>query len=465
MIRKILAANNDVESTQKEQIMLVDDTNENIKLVSDFLIEYGFEILVAKNGKQAIKKLEKASPNLILLDVVMPEMGGFETCRYLKSWDKTKDIPIIFMTAVTESQPKDKIKGLTLGAVDYISKPIQLEEVLARVKIHLHLRSLTGQLQEQNALLFQEIIERKQVEEALRQSEARERKKATQLEIALSQLKQTQAQLVQTEKMSSLGQMVAGIAHEINNPVSFIYSNIALARQYFQDLLNLLGAYQNTYSCPTTEIQQIIEELELDFLVSDWQKMIDSMQVGAERIKEIVHSLLLFSRLNQSEKKMVDIHEDIDNILSILQYQLKAESESEIEVIKYYGKLPKVTCYASQLNQVFMNLLINAIDALKTQLSPRVITIRTEVINKPLLCSTAQFVSIRISDNGVGINDTVLPQIFDPFFTTKPVGSGIGLGLAISYQIVVRKHKGQLHCISTLEQGTEFIVEIPIVSN
>ncbi len=465
MIRKILAANNNIESTQKEQIMLVDDTNENIKLVSDFLTEYGFEILVAKNGKQAIKKLEKASPNLILLDVVMPEMGGFETCRYLKSWDKTKDIPIIFMTAVTESQPKDKIKGLTLGAVDYISKPIQLEEVLARVKIHLYLRSLTGQLQEQNALLFQEIIERKQAEDALRQSEERERKKATQLEIALSQLKQTQAQLVQTEKMSSLGQMVAGIAHEINNPVSFIYSNIALARQYFQDLINLLAAYQNTYSCPTTEIQQIIEELELDFLVSDWQKMIDSMQVGAERIKEIVHSLLLFSRLNQSEKKMVDIHEDIDNILSILQYQLKAESETEIEVIKYYGHLPKVTCYASQLNQVFMNLLINAIDALKTQLSPRVITIRTEVINKPILCSTAQFVSIRISDNGVGIDDTVLPQIFDPFFTTKPVGSGIGLGLAISYQIVVRKHKGQLHCISTLEQGTEFIVEIPIVSN
>lgn len=445
----------DIDQPKKEQILLVDDTTGNLKLVSDFLIEYGFEILVAKNGKQAIKKLEKASPNLILLDVVMPEMGGFETCQYLKSWQKTKDIPVIFMTAVTDSQPKDKIKGLSLGAVDYISKPIQLEEVLARVKVHLHLRSLTTQLQQHNTLLAQEIREREQ-------AEAREREKTTQLQLALLQLKQTQAQLVQTEKMSSLGQMVAGIAHEINNPVNFISGNLALARQYFQDIINLLREYQQTYG-NTREIQEILEDLDLDFLIDDWQKMMNSMQVGAERIQEIVRSLLLFSKLNQSDKKPTDIHEDLDNILLILKYRLKTETTPEIEVIKHYSQLPKITCYASQLNQVFMNLLTNAIDALKTKSSSRTITIRTELINKQSSCSTSKFIKICIADNGIGIDDTVLPQIFDPFFTTKPVGSGIGLGLFISYQIVVKKHGGQLRCISEPQQGTEFIVEIPIV--
>ena len=299
---------------------------------------------------------------------------------------------------------------------------------------------------------------------------------AVALELALDELKRTQSQLIQTEKMSSLGRMVAGVAHEINNPVSFIYGNLTPARQYFQDLLNLIELYQQTYPHPTSEIQQLASEIEVDFLVEDWQKLIDSMQVGAERIREIVLSLRNFSRLDEQELKTVDIHEGIDSTLLILQHRLKADGNAGgIQVIKNYGQLPLVSCYASQLNQVFMNILSNAIDALETQALPRVITIRTEMGSGEWLVGNGEestltpysllptpSVVIRIADNGSGMSEAVKKKLFDPFFTTKPVGSGTGLGLSISYQIVVEKHKGQISCISAPGKGTEFIVEIPV---
>ncbi len=328
--------------------------------------------------------------------------------------------------------------------------------------------------------------------EALQQSTQREREKAQELKLTLDKLRLTQVQLIQTEKMSSLGQMVAGIAHEINNPVSFIYGNLTYASGYFQNLLDLLEIYQRTYPNPTPEIQQQTEEIDLKFLVEDWHKLMASMEVGAERIRQIVCSLRNFSRLDEQELKPVDLHEGIENTLLILQNRLRAAGKaSAIEVIKDYAQLPLVTCYASQMNQVFMNLLNNAIDALETQPHPRMITIRTEVISKvipsngepanypnvvnasrSLTSLSSQLeepktqnsgsVIIRIADNGSGISEEVQQKIFDPFFTTKPVGSGTGLGLSISHQIVVEKHGGQLHCISTLGQGTEFIVEIPL---
>ncbi len=344
-----------------------------------------------------------------------------------------------------------------------------------------------------------DIMQPKQAEEALQQSEAREREKATQLEITLGELKRTQAQLIQSEKMSSLGQMVAGVAHEINNPTSFIYGNLTPAREYFQDLIRLLQIYQQTYPSSTPEIQRVASEIDLEFLLEDWQKLITSMEMGAERIQEIVLSLRSFSRLDESEFKPIDIHEGIDNTLLILEHRLKAVGDRlGIKVLKDYGELPPVTCYASQLNQVFMNLLNNAIDALENQPSPRTITIQTSVSSKfapskagfaeapnvpnaslsltvlsseleeplrdqksTLITHNSQSVFIRISDNGPGMPKEVQQQIFDPFFTTKPVGRGTGLGLSIAYQIVVKKHGGQLSCISSPGKGTEFIVEIP----
>lgn len=313
-------------------------------------------------------------------------------------------------------------------------------------------------------VIVRDITARKQAEEALRQLTQQEQAKAQELELTLKELKSTQAQLIHAEKMSSLGQMVAGIAHEINNPVSFIYGNIIPARNYCQDLLSIIQLYQQTYINPTSEIKKLAEEIDLEFVIEDYSKLLDSMQVGTERIRDIVLSLRNFSRLDEQELKSVDIHQGIDSTLLILQHRLKSNGhQPAINVIKKYAQLPLITCYANQLNQVFMNLLSNAIDALKNQPEPREITICTSVINHKATSAIDQFIRITIADNGSGMSEQVYHKIFDPFFTTKPIGSGTGLGLSISHQIVVEKHQGKLHCNSALGQGTEFIIEIPVI--
>ncbi|MDY7015654.1 MAG: ATP-binding protein, partial [Cyanobacteriota bacterium] len=304
---------------------------------------------------------------------------------------------------------------------------------------------------------------------ALQQSEGKEREKAVQLEQTLAELKQTQTQLIHNEKMSSLGQLVAGVAHELNNPINFISGNLAYANDYARDLLELVELYARYYPSPPPEIQEKAEAVELEFLLEDLPKLLGSMKLGAERICKLVHSLRNFSRLDESRMKPVDIHEGIDNTLIILNNRLKAKPEHpEIQTIKEYGDLPLVECHASQLNQVFMNLLANALDALEErdrdrtfeeiQASPSTITIGTEVIDD-------NWVAISIKDNGLGMPESAIAKIFDPFFTTKPVGKGTGLGLAISYQIVVEKHRGRLHCLSTLGKGTEFRIEIPLTTD
>jgi len=308
-----------------------------------------------------------------------------------------------------------------------------------------------------------DITERKQVEAALLLSEQRSREKASQLNQTLSQLKSAQSQLIQSEKMSTIGQMVAGVAHEINNPISFIYGNINPAARYAHDLVEILQLYQQYYPEPFPEIADKLAESDADFIAEDFPKILASMEEGANRIKQIVLSLRNFSRLDEKALKLVDIHQGIESTLVILQHRLKEQPKhGEISIIKEYGKLPKIQCYPAQLNQVFMNLLSNAIDALEDSAanSGKAIQIRitTEV-------SGENQVSVRIADNGSGISREVQSKIFDPFFTTKPIGSGTGLGLSISYQIVKESHGGELRCHSELGQGTEFAIELPISQN
>ena len=300
-------------------------------------------------------------------------------------------------------------------------------------------------------------------EDALRRSEAQAREQAQQLEKALYELQRSQSQLIQNEKMSSLGQLVAGIAHEINNPTSFIHGNLHHAKEYVNDLLELLKLYQQALPNPPVEIEDKVEAIDLEFLVEDLPKVLESTQGGAKRVLDIVGSLKNFSRVDESQMKAVDIHAGIDSTLMILQNRLDGRVKQRvIGVIKEYGILPAVECLPVQLNQVFMNILTNAIEALEGLVvsgdsptpNPQ-IWIRTALTD-------AHSVTISIADNGPGMTKEVLCKIFDPFFSTKPIGKGTGLGLSVCYQIVVEKHGGELQCISAPGEGAEFAIKIPI---
>jgi len=329
--------------------------------------------------------------------------------------------------------------------------------------------------------IAEDITIRKQTEQQLQYLSQLQREKTQQLQTTLHQLQQTQSQLVQQEKMASLGQLLAGVAHEINNPVSFIYGNINPATEYAEDLLQIIELYQHHYPQPVKEIAQRLELAELDFIATDFPKLLSSMEEGAQRICSLVQSLKNFSHNDQEEGKLVDIHQYIDSTLLILQHRLKPKSRRcEIQLLKEYGQLPLVYCYPGLLNQVFMNLLCNAIDALENGLDEESLVNITlgesrfnnsqlTTSNSPTLGISTQViedglpkVAIRIVDNGSGIPPSIKERIFDPFFTTKPVGKGTGLGLAISYRIVVEQHQGRLHCKSTLGQGTEFVIELPL---
>ncbi len=287
-----------------------------------------------------------------------------------------------------------------------------------------------------------------------------------QLSTILKKLKSAQTQLIQAEKMSALGQLVAGIAHEINNPTNFIYGNISHAEDYFSDLLELIDLYQEYYPNPGEEIEKFIDKIELDYLSEDLSKVLHSMKTGASRIREIVKSLRTFSRLDEAEIKEVDIHEGIDSTLMILEHRLQQRGDNAaITVIKEYGQLPAIVCYAGQLNQVFMNLLINAIDAIESQPNqpnPNQNGSTNSWIKIVTRVKSAEQIEILIADNGPGIPDEVKSRLFDPFFTTKPVGKGTGLGLSISYSIIVEKHRGKLDVSSTPGKGTEFRIVIPV---
>ncbi|MEG4801567.1 PAS domain S-box protein [Microcoleus sp. ARI1-B5] len=362
----------------------------------------------------------------------------------------------------------EKLWGLLIAHECAGRRPwLEIEvECLKQISVQLAIAIQQSTLFEQAQT---EIADRKQAESALQESEARERSKALELEAAINKLRTTQAQLVQNEKMVSLGQLVAGVAHEINNPVSFIHGNLSPARGYSLDLLELIKVYQDYCPNPPAEVLDKIDAIDLDYIAEDFPKLFSSMQVGTERIVEIVKSLRNFSRLDESAGKSVNIHEGIDSTLMILQNRLKSHSSRPaIRVVKDYQLLRRVECFPGELNQVFMNILINALDALEERdkersieecdRHPSTIAIRTYQ-------AAAGFVAVSIADNGRGIPESVRSRLFDPFFTTKPVGKGTGLGLSISHSIVVDRHGGRLSCISTLSEGAEFLIEIPVRSN
>ncbi|NDJ22575.1 response regulator [Nostoc sp. B(2019)] len=415
------------------KILVVDDTPANLEVICETLGDAGYEVITAIDGDRALKRIQTNPPDLILLDVQMPGIDGFETCQRLKADPTTANIPIIFMTALSDTD--SKVKGFDLGAVDYVTKPFQEQEMLARVKTQLQLWQLTKNLE-------QHIAER-----------------TAELKTALNQLHHSQLQLVQSEKMSALGNLVAGVAHEINNPVGFIAGNLQPAQEYVQNLLQLIALYQQELPHPSATLQAAIEEIDLEYLQEDLPKLLISMREGVNRIRNISTSLRTFSRSDCDRPIPFNIHEGIDSTLMILQHRLKAnEFRPAIEVIKHYGDIPQIECYVGQLNQVFMNILANAIDALEEVAQKRInqITICTQITDDP------QLVQLRIQDNGIGMSQQVKQRIFDHLFTTKEIGKGTGLGLAIAYQIVTEKHNGSLDVNSTLGQGTEFIITLPV---
>ena len=412
-------------------ILIVDDIPSNLDVISDALSDMGFDVAIATSGERALQQVERKLPDLILLDVMMPGIDGFETCRRLKANPQTVDIPIIFMTAL--SDPNSKVQALDLGAVDYVTKPFQEQEVLARVKTHLQLRHLTQTLEQQVAQ-------------------------------KTAELQASQMQLIQSEKMSALGQLVAGVAHEINNPVGFIGGNLFHADGFIKDLINLIDVYQTHYPEPVPEVQEELEAIDFDYLRTDLPSLVKSMKSGLDRIQDISKSLRIFSRSDSISKVFFNVYDGIDSAILILKYRLKANDiRPEIQIVKNYGNISLIECFPGQLNQVFMNIVVNAIDMFdevaetssfeKLEANHQKITIDTSLVNNQLY--------ICIADNGLGMDAETKARIFNYLFTTKDVGKGTGLGLAIAQQIIVEKHGGTIEVDSIRGSGTKFLITLP----
>lgn len=428
-------------------VLVVDDRSENLKVATETLASHGYKVISSISGERALKRLQKNIPDLILLDIQMPGIDGFETCRQIKRNPSWAHIPVIFLTAQTDAE--SIVKGFSLGAVDYLSKPFRAAELIARVNTHWQLHQMTHRLEQQ-------VSERTQA-----------------LKATMEQLQTSQLQLVQQEKMSALGDLVAGVAHEINNPIGFVQGNTQELQQNLSDIFAHLSLYKQQAS--PQDIEDHANDIDIEFLLEDMPKMLTSMLKGCDRIRSISTSLRTFSRSDKDTKVTFDLHEGIDSTLLILKYRLKdKEDRPAIEIIKNYGNIPSIECFPGQLNQVFMNLIANAIDMFdeaaenkpyKTlKANPQQITIHTRLVESVEQTEVSEILSpaieICISDNGKGMSTEICTRIFDREFTTKAVGKGTGLGLAIAQQIIVN-HNGTIQVQSSYGEGTQFIVTLP----
>ncbi|MEW6260328.1 MAG: response regulator [Thermodesulfobacteriota bacterium] len=411
-------------------IMIVDDTPANLHLLNRMLRERGYRVRSFPSGEMALKSAWNDPPDLMLLDVNMPGMNGFEVCQRLKSEERTRGFPVIFISALTETL--DKVKAFQAGGVDYITKPFQFEEVHARVEVHLKLIGAQRAIAEQNAAL----------------------------EKAMRELKAAQQQLIQSEKLAAIGILTAGIAHEINNPVNFIKTSALALQADIEDIQRLLSLYASCRSeCPRSEMTARIEalhrEIEYDTLSAEIPSLLSHIQEGVRRTEEIVQSLRLYARKDSFVKEKTDLHRLVDAALVILSPRYK----KALSIRKQYGDLPKIAVYPGGMIQVITNVLGNAIDAIESKRvhEEESITLTTSVLRR----NSEVYAVLSVQDTGIGIPDAVREKVFDPFFTTKDVGKGTGLGLSISLGIV-QEHGGSIEIDSVEGKGTTVSILLPV---
>lgn len=406
---------------QEARILIVEDDPVQTLLLKQSLKNSNYEIIYTKDACNALQVLKTESIDLVLCDWMMPGVTGIELCHQVKSDPDLASVIFILLTGKTSIE--DQVFGLESGADDFLNKPIIKNHLLARIHAGL-----------------------------------RQKKLYDQLAIANHRLKETQAQLVQTKKMSSLSVVIAGLAHEINNPNNFISGNLKPIEEYFEDLSQLLQLYQEHYPNPPQEITEFIEEIELDYLLEDLPQTLASIHNGSSRISEIISSMRTFVGLDEADLKAVNLNHCIDNILSIIRQRLR---EKEIQVNCQYADLVNIYCHARNINQALMHIFLNAIDAIEEKRSKSGffqgdISVTTEYVE-----DADQKIKISIFDNGMGVAPEVFDKIFDPFFTTKDVGKGIGMGLSVAYRIV-QQHSGEIFCNSYPGVGAEFVVLLPL---
>ncbi|MEG4492621.1 response regulator [Microcoleus sp. D3_18_C4] len=398
------------------------------QVVQELLSQEGHQVRVVSDDKEGLELARELSPDAIICDGTSPQINFLEVCRLLKA---DGELATAYFILLTTPEQFDEIQELDAPWDDFLFKPIVKQELLARVRASKRSHELRAQL-------------------ALTQQE----------------LDRSRDRLLQTEKMSSLGELVSGIAHEINNPITFIYSNLTHVQSYATDLIELLRLYQKELVEPGAEIRQKQQDMDVEFVLDDLLKIVSSMRTGSDRIRQIILSLQDFSRSDRSGWQLFDVSDGLENTLLLLQHRLPArEGRRDIKVIKQFGNLPQIECYAGLLNQAFLNIINHAIDALEE--SAQELEELESVKFKPVILITtqvvdAQRISIEIADNDIAHSKDTTAEISDPFLGAKPAEPPISSGLALSYRIIVDQHKGEFKCFSEPGKGTKIQIEIPL---